>query len=86
MRTVPLHLPSFIGGVAVGIAAAAVTVLTIEAARRRRAHGEKSDDRVVIDGARDIDPVELDVMLEPETPREPLANESPSYAPESQRW
>lgn len=87
MRSDLQAAPLFIGGVAVGLIVARVTVLTIEAVRRVRAR--RVSQVMFIDGVEPIDAIALEVRPAEEgnsneLPR--LVSEMPEFAPMSQRW
>ena len=90
-RILTNHL--FLQGVVAGFAIAGVALLTFGA--RKRLAQLRSDrdvarfaDRTVIDGARAINPVDLDLQSPPETRSKdrPLESEGPDPALVTQRW
>lgn len=80
----------FLAGLVVGLAGAGVAFAAIGAGRRRRARPEKTDDRLVIDGARAADPIALSVQPGTEAnssgPAARLESEVVDVSPLSQRW
>lgn len=86
MRRVDLRTPSFLGGLALGLAASGVALFTIRAAKRRSKGPEPK--HPVIDGAKPIDPVALSVRPPEESSVSTLRLESEieDVPPVSQRW
>ena len=80
----------FFGGVAVGLALAGVTLLTVAAVRRARSRRRMASEHVAfIDGVRPPNEVELDVRpaAEANSMAEPrLESEAPDVPILSQRW
>ena len=79
----------FFQGVGVGLALTGVAFWVSGALRRRSAETKRLslDGRVLIDGARDRDPLYLSVRPPEEvSSREPVASEIPDFEPVSQRW
>ena len=94
MRSRILTNELFLQGVVAGIACAGVALLTLGAAKRvARLRSRSSDvahfaERTVIDGARPINPIDLELQSPPEsrsTSRR-LESEGPDVAVVSQRW
>jgi hypothetical protein len=79
MRALALHSPSFLVGIAFGVA---VAFFAAGALRRRPAARAPR----VIDGAKPADPVALDARPLPDASRRPLESESFDVDPQSQRW
>ena len=93
MRSRILTNELFLRGVVAGLACAGVALLTFGAAKRvarllGRRDAARLSDRMVIDGARPINPIDLDLQSPPEsrsTSRR-LESEGPDAAIVSQRW
>ena len=93
MRSRILTNQLFLQGVVTGCAFVGVALLTVGALRRlSRRLGERDvarfADRTVIDGARAINPVDLDLQSPPETrsTSRRLESEAPDAATVTQRW
>lgn len=92
MRSDLHSAPLFIGGLAAGLVVAAVSLLTIEAARRVRARREATrrvGEVVFIDGVEPASRIVLEARPAEEgnsnkPPR--LVSEMPEFTPMSQRW
>lgn len=91
MRSRILTNQVFFQGIVAGAALAGVAFLTFEAVRRTlsaRSEAVRLADRPRIDGARAINPIDLDLQVPQEarsTPRH-LESEGPDPAIVSQRW
>lgn len=89
MRSFALDGRSFVGGVAVGLGAAGVTLWTVQAWRRRARARAAPEHMHVIDGAEPESPVALAVRPQEEASTSPpgrLESESVEAPPDSQRW
>ncbi len=79
----------FFQGVGVGLVLTGVAFWVSGAVRRRTAEAKRLSRKgmVLIDGARDADPIALSVRPPEEvSSKEPVASEIPDFAPVSQRW
>lgn len=91
MRSTILENQAFLQGAIAGLALAGVAIVTYEAGRRvlrSRENRLRTADRALIDGARPINPIDLDLQQPPETrsTARRLESEGPDAAHVSQRW
>ena len=88
MRSVQLHSPSSAVGFTLGLVLSGVALALGRVARRRVEHRSFASDRTVIDGAKPIDPVNLEIGPEVEPGAAGIRLESEIEDPvgNTQRW
>ena len=88
MRSFQLHSPSIAAGFTLGLVLTGVALALGRVARRRVEHRSFAADRTVIDGAKPIDPVKLEIGpdIEPGAGTIRLESEIEDPIGNTQRW